>query len=109
MTEIIITDRYEGEGYENVCIDILHDGKVVGSANAMVSDTAYLERIDIDEEYRNRGIGTEALRLIADELDSIYLAPDNEDAARLYARIGWEYTGEDAEYIDQGYGVYEIR
>lgn len=38
----------------------------------------------------------------------IVVAPDNEDAKRLYERIGCEYNGNDADYIDQGYGVYRI-
>ena len=72
----------------------------------------YLENIDIKEEHRNKGIGTEAMKIFA-ELNSdrgIYFAPDNEDAKRLYDRIAEEMSvSEYNEYggnMDQGYGIY---
>lgn len=77
----------------------------------------YIERIDVDEGFRGQGIGTEAIREIAGDFDSLFAAPDNEGAARLYARIGEQVVGEDIDaaapleclyYLDQGFGVYEI-
>ena len=73
---------------------------------------AYLENIDVDADYRNQGIGTEAMKIFA-ELNrdrGIYFAPDNEDAKRLYDRIAEEMSvSEYNEYggnMDQGYGIY---
>lgn len=102
--------------------DIVADGEVVGSVEVIDhlededdNDTCYIERIDIDEQYRNRGIGTQVLTSVLYEecgYRTVVVAPDNEDAQRLYERIGDEYTycgsGADLSYNDQGYGVYVI-
>ena len=50
----------------------------------------FVKTIDIDEEHRNHGYGTQVLKTLADEHDGIYLCPDNDDAERLYARLGDE-------------------
>lgn len=69
----------------------------IGYAELLVSydedgdeKSAYISSIEIYEEHRNHGYGTAALRTIAAEHGSIYICPDNEDAERLYARIGEE-------------------
>lgn len=58
-----------------------------------------------------------AIREILGDFDALYAAPDNADAARLYARIGEKVVGEDIAaaapleclyYLDQGYGVYSV-
>lgn len=109
MLETKITKIYEDESHKNVMIDIINDGTKVGERSLMVDENStYCERIDIDEEYRNHGYGTKALYALSDEFGGVIVAPDNEDAQRLYDRIGREYSGEDADYIDQGYGVYMI-
>ncbi len=80
------------------------------------NNVCYIERIDIDEEYRGQGIGTEVLKnTLYSEYGfySVVVAPDNEDAKRLYERIGSEYgfiSGCECDfgYNDQGYGVYVI-
>ena len=108
MKELVLIDTYEEDSYNVESYEFIVDGKTVGNAEVMVSDTAYVERIDIDEEYRTRGYGTAFLMELSSKYGFIYLAPDNEDAQRLYDRLGYEYTGEDADYIDQGFGVYKI-
>ena len=93
--------------YDNIAIML--DGKEVGTIGMMADENEpYLERIDIDEAYRNKGIGTDALRLVAEKYGDFLIAPDNEDAKRLYERYGDESNSDTAAYIDQGYGVYEI-
>jgi ribosomal protein S18 acetylase RimI-like enzyme len=101
---------------------ILADGIKVGDMSILdhfdsdYNDICYVERIDIDDDWQNKGIGTEVLtKTIREELDYYYivLAPDNTDAQRLYARIGDETThagGCDFDFgeLDQGYGVYII-
>lgn len=110
MTELKEIRRTEEEGYEGIMLNILHDEALVGEASIMVSESgAYCERIDINEEYRNQGIGTEALKLLSREFGTVTVAPDNEDAQRLYERIGYDVTDKGDNWsVDQGYGVYEI-
>lgn len=99
----------EEDGYTYDNIAIMLDGKEVGTIGMVASENEpYLERIDIDEEYRNKGIGTDALRLVAEKYGEFLIAPDNEDAKRLYERYGDESSSDNAAYIDQGYGVYSI-
>lgn len=83
----------------------------------MEDGCGYLERIDVDEGFRGQGIGSAAIREILGDFDGLYCAPDNADAARLYARLGEKIVGEDVDgaapleclyYLDQGYGVYEV-
>lgn len=100
------TARTQEDSYEAISFDIIENGVTVGYASVMVDDSsAYCERIDIEEEYRNRGYGTAALRDLSEMFHGIIVAPDNEDAQRLYERIGYE-TSDDM--YDQGFGVYEI-
>ena len=93
--------------YDNIAIML--DGKEVGTIGMVADENEpYLERIDIGEKYRNKGIGTDALRLVAEKYGEFLIAPDNEDAKRLYERYGNESNSDNAAYIDQGYGVYSI-
>ena len=87
------------------------NGREVAWASILTSEDshAYVERIDVDEAERGKGIGTEMLEQLADHYDEIIIAADNERANHLYERLGTEYNGEDAPYVDQGYGVWMIR
>lgn len=78
---------------------------------------AYLERLDVEDGFRGQGLGTAAIREIAAQYDTLYIAADNADAARLYARLGEEADwakanrlglGEWLDAADQGFGVVEI-
>lgn len=98
-----------GHHGESDTAKIYKDGKEIGSASILVSDEgAYIERIDLDEDMRGKGIGTYVLKNLARRYDGFTIAADNERANRLYERLGNEYRGEDAPYIDQGYGVWKI-
>ena len=74
----------------------------------------YLENVDVYEVYRNKGIGTTAIKMFAKTYreKGIYFAPDNADAKRLYDRIAEEMDireyDEYGTYVDQGYGVYVL-
>ena len=109
MTKLVkvreqIEDSYTAIGYE-----IVSEGVTVGAMTVMDSDDgAYVERIDIDEQYRGHGIGTDALLQVSDIYGGVAIAPDNDRAARLYERLGTESRYDGAEYIDQGFGVYDI-
>ena len=100
------TRRTYEDNYEAISFDIIENGITIGYASIMVDDSsAYCERIDIDEPYRNQGHGTSALLELSRMYSGIIVAPDNADAKRLYDRIGTEI---DDEMYDQGFGVYEI-
>lgn len=100
------TRRTEEDSYEAISYDIIENGITVGYATIIKDDnSAYCERIDIEEEYRNRGFGTAALYDLSSEFHGIIIAPDNEDARRLYERLGYESSD---DMYDQGFGVYEI-
>ena len=98
--------------------DIIANGEKVGSLEIIDqfnedNDTAYVERIDIDEEYRGQGIGTAVLSdILRDTYYNVVVAPDNKDAQRLYERLGKEFVcygdNYDFSYNNQGYGVYVI-
>jgi len=68
----------------------------------------YIERIDIDEQFRGKGYGTKAIQQISDEYRIVFAAPDNEDSQRLFERLGEEYYEDGAHAVDQGYGVYRV-
>ncbi len=88
------------------------DGKVVGVGSIVENGMTYLEGLEIYEEHRNQGYGTKAIYELANIYGEICMAPDNEDAARLYARIAdpMKQTDYDAWgfAIDQGYGVFVL-
>lgn len=101
----------------NGMIDIEVNGIIVGGADMNEAETDdsfnYLGRIDIDEEYQGKGYGTAALYELAKMYGTYYLAPDNEDAKRLYERVATEVNDgslyhEVLVHIDQGFGVYEM-
>ena len=115
-------EAQENEVYDYHYYDIIADGETVGTVDLIDhlceddddNGICYIERIDVDEQYRNRGIGTEVLTstLYEEGYRTVVVAPDNDDAKRLYERIGTEFiytgVGVDFSYNDQGYGVYVI-
>lgn len=113
MTIELRKSVWDQEGsWTTVKNEIYRDGLKVGEANIMVDsedeDKIYLEDFNINKEFRNQGIGTEVLKMLAKEAsDYLYMAPTDEDNQRLYARLGEELTTNDPE-VDQGYGVYKI-
>lgn len=110
MLSIIETRRTDEDTYEAISYDIDLDGTVIGWASVIDGEgsPAYIERIDIEEAFRNQGHGSEAINAISDLFCGVIIAPDNEDAQRLYDRLGREYNGDVADYLDQGFGVYMI-
>jgi ribosomal protein S18 acetylase RimI-like enzyme len=80
------------------------------------NDICYIDRIDVDDEYQNQGIGTYVLTNLLDGLGfrDVVVAPDNSDAERLYRRLGTPLNDNfldtecDFGYNDQGFGVYVI-
>lgn len=116
--ELLQTGRSQDEDANAVYTryDIYADGVRVGDAQIVTdydkeeSDSAaYIERIDIDDQHRCKGIGTAAIEMISREHDCAILAPDSERSKALYERLGRDITDHEVYgYCDQGYGVYKI-
>lgn len=85
-------------------------GEPIGWAAIIPGDTSpvYVERLDVEEAYRGRGVGTKMLKVISAHFGGLIIAADNADADRLYSRLGSAYHGEAADYIDQGFGVWQM-
>ena len=107
----------DGDEYDYYGYDIIVNGQKVGTIEIVDhfnedNNVCYVERIDIDEDFRGQGIGTQILaEALYDELGyrTVVVAPDNADAQRLYERLGVAgYSSYDLDYMDQGYGVYGI-
>lgn len=114
----------KGEGNNEMTIATKADGsfeimlgeEVIGSGNLMLAenddDFTYLEGIEISEEHRNHGHGTNAISTLGKMYGTIYLTPDSEDSQRLYERLGDTISDNDYNKfgfaIDMGFGVYEI-
>ena len=105
--KVAFFDGYGEDADESVYALYLDDVDI-GAARVVTSDEgSYLERIDINEDYQGKGYGAEFLYFLSREHDDIVIAPDNERAARLYARIGSEVSSFSDDYIyNQGFGVY---
>lgn len=102
----------EEAGYKEYSIEILTDGEKIGRADVIVppeeeSDEVYLEWIEIYEDHRNNGFGSEAIKMLAEDFGFIYFAPCDEDNVRCYERIADLYET-NAPEVDQGFGVYYI-
>lgn len=98
------------EDDESILYGAYLNGEEIGNASVLLGeDGAYCERIDVDEAHRNQGVGTAFLRFLSEAHGDIYLAPDNENARRLYDRLGYDVTDKGDWYtVDQGFGVYRI-
>lgn len=102
----------ELNGYKNYTVDVIVENEKVGRVDIIVppeeeSKEVYIEMITINKDQRNKGYGSTALNMLAEEYGFIYMAPDDENNQRLYKRIGEEYT-ENTPEVDQGFGVYFI-
>lgn len=67
-----------------------------------------IERIDIDEDQRCKGYGTEAIKLVSSYHDFCFIVPDNSRAAALYERIGCKTYDDLWLHLDYGFGVYSV-
>lgn len=111
--ELRLSREYPHDYGRDFHYDIVTKGTKIGTLNVITyedtnSDYNHCERIDIDDQHRGQGYGTATFEALRELFGSVVVAPDNADAQRLYSRLGCEWDGDDADYIDQGYGVYEI-
>lgn len=116
MITLITKISEDFESMKMFDISITLDGAKIGYAELFVAydedgdeTAAYVKSIEIESAHRNHGYGTEVLKMLADAHDGIYICPDNEDAERLYARLGEETSAPDefeSEYDSWGVMYY---
>ena len=76
----------------NNYFNVVVDDKIVGCLLLTNRDDGILlEEIYLEEEYRNKGIGTDIIKNIISNNDIIYLwvYKENKDAISLYKKIGF--------------------
>ena len=110
------TGRFtDSDGNEFVRLVATIDQTEVANATLYLNfhdDLNFLERIDVAAGYQGQGIGSMILKSLSSEYGEFFLAPDNEDAARLYDRLGFELSESDySEFgfaYDDGFGIFTI-
>lgn len=95
---------------EYIGYSIMVGGEKVGDVLLKHWDdgTALIERIDIDENQRCKGYGTDAIKQVSADHDKCFIVPDNRRAAALYERIGCETCDDLWLHLDCGFGVYRV-
>ena len=70
--------------------DILLDGVVIGSAEVKYPDMT-LNNFNIYPEYRNKGYGTETIKIFVEQygVTNLWVKSDNEAAKHIYAKNGF--------------------
>lgn len=62
---------------------------IVGSYELYITpDYAYIGSLEIDEQYRRKGIATLKLCKLAKQYGKLYLCASSEESERLYSRLG---------------------
>ena len=77
--------------------NIIFDNKIVGCILLKNNDNSkLLDEIYLEEEYRNKGIGTEIIKDILNNNDVVYLwvYKENEKAISLYKKLGFNVIEE---------------
>ena len=109
----LVEKLFDKEGnYETYTEDIVVDGQKVGRADVIVNtedeDMNYVEWIYIEDEFKNKGYGTQAFKMLAEKYGYIYFAPCDERNKSMYERFAEEITTNTPE-VDQGFGVYFMK
>ena len=107
MVTLQKTSECSEETYITIQYDIKLNDITIGYISLMTDEkSTYMERIDIAEEYQNKGYGTQAITELKSIYSNIFTAPDNVDAQRLYNRLG--NVSYQHNEVDQGYGEYTL-
>lgn len=80
-----LVSRYDAKVYEN--------NVEIGYVTYFVYDEedehiAYADSLEIFDNFRNKGFGTQALKVLAQKYDGLYICPTNDANERLYSRLG---------------------
>lgn len=71
-------------------------------------DFGFVLSFEVFEAFRNKGYGTQILKMLAQKYGKIYLCPTDENNERLYARIGEEIDfAKCPEMIQSNFDTYE--
>ena len=105
ITEYIITSVNETlKDYYN----ILFDDKIIGSILVKdIQEGKLIDEIYIEKEFRNNGIGTDIIKKLIENNESIYLwvYKDNAKAVSLYKRLGFKIIDETESRYYMEYNV----
>ena len=88
-------DQLRDQFHSKRILKAMEDGRIVGSVRAFQKDaTCYVERLIVDPEHRNRGIGTALLRQIeaaypAAARFELFTGHKSVNNLRLYERLGY--------------------
>ena len=101
----------EEEGLFHIYTD--NGGTWKADIQVLNDDLAYIERIDVNEDCRGQGIGTQIIKALKAKYWRRIAAPDNADCAWLFDRLGEKVEdstlcGIEIWPLDQGYGIYEV-
>ncbi len=98
--EINRINNYVNSEVPKLIIDyynIIVDNKIVGCLLLTIKDDGkLLDEIYLEEEYRNKGIGTSIIKNILNNNDIVYLwaYKENEKAISLYRKLGFNIIEE---------------
>ena len=105
INEYIITSVNETlKDYYN----ILFDDKIIGSILVKdIQEGKLIDEIYIEKEFRNNGIGTDIIKKLIENNESIYLwvYKDNAKAVSLYKRLGFKIIDETESRYYMEYNV----
>ena len=105
IDEYIITSVNETfKDYYNIIID----DKIIGSILVKdIQEGKLIDEIYIEKEFRNNGIGTDIIKKLIENNESIYLwvYKDNTKAVSLYKRLGFKVIDETESRYYMEYNV----
>ncbi|MDE8340024.1 GNAT family N-acetyltransferase [Erysipelothrix rhusiopathiae] len=66
----------------------------------------WVEELSVDDVYRGKGLGTEALSILMDKFPDVIrlrleVTPSNRGAKKLYERLGFEFLGYEQMILDR--------
>ena len=91
------TEEYTEYRYSLVIEEEQEDGEIteieVGQAAVYEGHTedyypVEIKDLEIDDDYRNRGLGSKLIKSIVQDLGPAHISPMNSENERLYARLG---------------------
>ncbi len=94
--------EYDGSPAGYAIVSLKFETEVGGMA-------AWIEELFVEEEFRSKGIGRKFFKYLADDLKGsikrirLEVGDDNEDAKRLYKKIGFEFLDYKQMVIDKDF------
>lgn len=115
-----IAYEFKGNPCAKVFVALDEDENIVGYIDFMITfNSATIDRICVDEKYRNNGVGSKLLEKMVEvckkqkevvEFITLEVRVSNKNAISLYSRNGWEKVVIKPKYYDDGEdALYMIR